>query len=144
MVCHSVPHSILFCSHIFICKYSLKWGIALFQGPWLLLHYLFWILMGIPKGTYFQIFCCCSMSWRSCCFGSGGLALSWTLADHREGRCWDWPTQSRGSRPESKPISLPTPLQGKLSSTALVSSSSAAANKGRVSSLAFISSDQLI
>jgi hypothetical protein len=57
-----------------LCNESL----SLFQGPWLLLHYLYWILMGTPLGYF--------VSWR-CSFECAGSALSWTPAVHRWGRC---------------------------------------------------------
>jgi hypothetical protein len=43
--------------------------------------------------------CYCSLSWRSCSFGSAGLALPCVPAVHSWGRCWGAPTQSPGSGP---------------------------------------------
>ena len=45
IVCHTVYPFV----HISLtCKCSLQWVFGLFQGFWLLLHYQYWILLGIP------------------------------------------------------------------------------------------------
>ena len=46
VVCHSVSHNIFLCPHIFTCKCSLQWVIALVQGLWILLHDQSWIFPG--------------------------------------------------------------------------------------------------
>jgi hypothetical protein len=77
-VCPSVSHSIPFCPHIFNCKCSFQGVNGLFQGLWLLLYCPYWIISGI--------FCCCSVSWRSCSFGS--IGPSYAPADDKWHRCW--------------------------------------------------------
>jgi hypothetical protein len=44
-----------------------------------------------------QLSCCCSVSWRSCSFGTAGLALAWFPIIYKWYRCWGGTTQSPGS-----------------------------------------------
>ena len=49
VVCHSVSHSIPFCSYIFTWKCSLQWVIGLVWRLWLLLHHQYQILTRTPS-----------------------------------------------------------------------------------------------
>jgi hypothetical protein len=71
------------------------------NGSWSVFRPLASVTLSIldPQGDFSWIFCCCLVSWRSCSFGSAGLALSCAPVDHSWGRYWDGSTQIPGSGP---------------------------------------------
>ena len=83
VVCHSVSHSIPFAhTSLFVnihCNESLVW-LKVSAFPTLS------ILDPYQESSW--ISCCCSVLWRSCSFGSVGLAPSLDSAVHRWGRYW--------------------------------------------------------
>ena len=56
-------------------------------------------ILGLQEDSS-QISCCCSVSWRSCSFGSIVLVSSHTPTVHPWVRCWGRPTLNPGSGPE--------------------------------------------
>jgi hypothetical protein len=99
---------------------------------YLLPHYQYWNL----TETYL-ISCCCPVSWRSCSFGSIGLASSCIPAAHQWGRCSGDPTQSPGTGPERylscsvHQLSFTHNQQGMLSSLATANSCNTSTSKGQ-------------
>ena len=86
-----MPHSILWCSHMFTAM--TRWsGTRPLASATLSILQPYWDASHVSFG--------CPVSWRSHSFESEGLAPSWTPAVYRWGRYWGAPTQSPGSVPE--------------------------------------------